>query len=98
MKLDQLIVRQLFCVSESGTGEQSPGPGKDLGERAGDVESEAGAEGAGDEDHAEQNAEPARRLREPAGRQAGLGHGDQYLSKDVGRRRAEVLTHACYMH
>ena len=84
----------MFCMSENGTGEQSPGSGKDLGQGARAVESETGAEGAGDAYHAEQNADPTGGLREPAGCQAGPGHGDQCLQKDVGRRRAEVLTHA----
>lgn len=77
-------------MSERLAGEPGARAGADAGQGARGVATEAEPEGAGDAEHAHQDAQPAGGLREPAGRQAGAGHGDQRLQEDAGGRGAEV--------
>lgn len=85
----------VFVWSENGTGESHSGAGEDSGQGAGGLAAETGSEGAGAVKHEKPDVQPAGRLREPVGRQASSGHGNQCLQEDAGGGGTEVLYVNC---
>lgn len=59
---------------------------------------ETESEGAGAIEHEKPDVQPAGRLREPVGRQASSGHGDQCLQEDAGGGGTEVHNINCGNH
>lgn len=84
------MTKCFVVLSENGAGGSFPGCAEDSGQRAWCLAAETPSEGGGAAEHEESDVQPARGLREPAGCQAGSGHGDQCLQEDAGGGGAEV--------
>lgn len=82
--------------SENGAGKPLSRVGEDSWQGAGGLSTEIGSEGAGAAEHEKPDVQPAGRLREPAGRQIGSGHGDQCLQEDAGGGGTKVWLWSMY--